>query len=154
MPIFLWLYLVSACLGFDCTFTYIEPSVMSKVVDLRPNQIKTASKTSPIGPRWMIQGTNCTPRRHTKRRVREVGNHGGQRPPQPNCGDRHGPWWLPQSGHGGCHGQPMVVGTFVAAGFSTGVSIPFRPFVFPRDFSSICAAIFPLKEDKLGCKRG
>jgi len=42
--------------GFDCRFTHFEPSVRRKDVDLRPNQVKRASKTSPIGLRWVIQG--------------------------------------------------------------------------------------------------
>ena len=148
MPKFLRLHLVSAYLKFDCRFTHIKPSVRSKGVDLRPNQVKRASKISPIGPRWKIQGTNRCPRWHTKRRVREARNYGGQRPPQPDCGAHHdltmvaatvSSSWLP---------QPRQLSFPRALCFLRGL------FVFSRNFSLVFAAILPPKGDELGCKRG
>ena len=57
-------------------------------------------------------------------------------------------------GHGGSHDQPVVAAMAMVAGGSPGASFPSQPSVFPRNFSSVCAAILPSKEDELGCKRG
>jgi len=51
-------------------------------VDLRPNQVKRASKRGPLGLRRLIQGTNHGPRQTPKRRVREAGEQLSQRPPR------------------------------------------------------------------------
>jgi len=135
MPIFLRLCLVSACSGFDCRFTHIEPSVRRKGVDLRPNQVKRARKRRPIGTRRLIQGTNHSPRQTIKQHVWETGSRRAR--------GHHGSWWLPQSDCGGCQDQ-----------YPPSASVSSQLFVFPHDFSSVRAAILPLKRMNLAVKRG
>ena len=54
-----------------------------KIEKLRLYQVKRASKTSPIGSRWMIQGETCGSRKSAKCRVHEAAEPGSQRPPRP-----------------------------------------------------------------------
>jgi len=100
---------------------------------MRPNQVKRASKKKPNGPKTADPTQNpWTKKMHQNAAEREI-ESGAAR------------------GH---HGYPVVAAMAVAAGVFPGTSFPLQPFVFPRDFSLVCVAVLPLKEDELGCKRG
>ena len=80
---------------------------------IRPNQVKKTSKTSLIGPRWMIQGKTRGPRQSTKHGMWEADDH-GRSMAATACR-----WWLP---------RPWW------PDFPRVVSFSSRHFVFPRDF--------------------
>ena len=103
-------------------------------------------KRSPIGPRHVDPRQNSGPKDAPKHSTREAAESGGQRPSQPGRGHHHGPWWLPRSNRGDCHGRGGHV-------FPPVLRFLQRSFNFHAAFSSI-KLLFAFKRDEYGCKKG
>ena len=96
---------------------------------LKPNPIKRGCKTSPIGPRQMIQGKTRKPKRCTK--TQRSGRTGHLRPVSTTAWL----WCPPRAVVAARPWYPLpLLGCF---GF-------LLPFIFSRDYSSFCA-LLPFK---------
>ena len=65
----------------------------------------------------------------------------------PPANEHHSLTVVSTTGRGNCHGQPMVAAMAVVPLPLPGCADFLRPFVFPRDYSSVCV-VLPLK---VGC---
>ena len=120
MHIFLRLCSVLAFSSFNARFICVEQKFeeKSKRFEAKPSQ--ESSKASPISPNQMIQGKNPqTKTMHQNATERENGT--------------------PPASRGGCHGQPVVASMVAVPLPLPNCSGFLRPFVFPRQYSSVCA---------------
>ena len=124
MPIFIRLCLVSACSGFDCRFTHIEPSVRRKGVDLRPNRPKMAY-----------------PRHKSQSKANPKTTRSGNMEARPSRA-HHGLTVVDTTSHGDCH-------SYGSLSFPRGDCF-LRGFRFPMQFFVCFCCYFAFKEDEFG----